>query len=106
MPDPLQVTESDIREFQQDSMDISIELHPDGWQEPQPFGIPTDLSYQTYYVPFDSIPPLHVSENQILKDVIRHTQEPGIGNHHPAVAQVVVQSLEEYPELQHAYLQS
>ena len=105
MRDPMEIGEEDIREFQ-DSMDVDIELHPDGWQEPQEYGIPTDLSYQASYVPFDSIPPLHVSEDQILRDVVRHTQTPGIRNHHPAVAQVVFQSLEEYPELRHAYLQS
>ena len=98
--------EPEVQEFLQDSMDTPVELHPDGWQEKQPYGIPTDMSYQAYYVPFDSIPVLTVSEDQILKDVLKHTEEPGILNHHPAVAQVVVQSLEEFPELQHAYLQS
>ena len=98
--------EPQVREFLQDSMDIDVELHADGWQHPTPFGIPTDLSYQPWYVPFDSIPALTVSEDQILRDVVSHTAEPGISNHHPAVAQVVVQSLEEYPELRNAYLQS
>ena len=89
-----------------DPMDVQIELHRDGWQEPQRHGMPTDISYKSHYVPFDHIPPLHVSEDQILRDVISHTKVPGILNHHPAVAQVVVQSLEEYPELQQEYLHS
>jgi len=84
---------------------FGIEPHASGWLEPQNYGIPTDISYANY-VPWDSIQPIYMSEDQILKDVIAHTQVPGIRNHHPAVAQVVFQSLEEIPELSHAYLQS
>ena len=106
MQDPLAVQAEDIHEFLEDPMSVPLERHPSGWTEPSPSGISMDLSYQANYVPFDSIPPLYVSEDEILKDVIRHTQKPGIKNHHPAVAQVVFQSLEEFPELRHAYLNS
>jgi hypothetical protein len=87
-------------------MEEDLEVHTGGWTEIQIHGLPTDLSYQSNYVPFDQLFPLYVSENQILDDVIKHTQKPGIKNHHPAVSQVVIQSLEEIPELQQLYLQS
>lgn len=107
MPDPLEKA-GDLRQFAEnhDVMDVELERHPAGWLEPAQGGISTDLSYQAFYVPFDTIPPMQMSEGDVLRDVIRHTQKRGIRNHHPAVAQVVFQSLSEYPELANAYLQS
>ena len=103
MPSPVEPV---IPNEPQDLMHIDIEPHSSGWLDHQYNGMPTDMSHQSHYVPYDSIHPLHMSEDQILKDVIKHTQTPGIKNHHPAVAQVVFQSLEEIPELAQAYLQS
>ena len=104
MPDPLE--KAGMFVDTRDVMDVELERHPAGWLEPAPGGISVDLSYKANYVPFDTIPQLQMSEGEVLRDVIRHTQKPGIRNHHPAVAQVVFQSLSEYPELANAYLQS
>ena len=76
------------------------------WSQETPHGMPDDLHYQANHTAWDTIPPLYVGEDQILKDLIRMTASGGIGEHHPAVAQVVFQSLQPYPELAHAYLQS
>jgi hypothetical protein len=76
------------------------------WNSVTPHGLPSDMSYQANHTGWDTIPPLFVGEEEILKDLIRMTPETGIENHHPAVAQVVYQSLAPYPELAHAYLNS
>ena len=77
------------------------------WSLETPHGLPNDLNYQADHTAWDTIPPLFVGEDQILRDLIRMTSAGGgIGSHHPAVAQVVFQSLQPYPELVNAYLQS
>ena len=76
------------------------------WSSETPHGLPVDMSYQSNHTPFDSIPPLFVGEEQILKDLIRLTAASSVTNHDPAVQQVVFQSLEPYPELAQAYLTS
>ena len=86
----------------------TTEDHYEGWTRPSYHGLPTDLSYQSHYQPYDNIQKMHLSEEQVLRDVIRYTKKKGkrIRDHAPAVAQVISQSLEEYPELQVAYLRS
>ena len=79
---------------------------PAVWSHETPHGLPEDLHYQVEHTAWDTIPPLFLGEEQILRDLIRMTLVGGIANHHPAVAQVVFQSLQPYPELAHAYLQS
>jgi hypothetical protein len=77
-----------------------------GWSEPQNSGMPTDISHRANILPFDQLHPMTWSEDRILRDVVRHTKVAGIQNHHPEIAKVVLQSFEEHPELQVAYLQS
>ena len=77
----------------------------EGWTEKTPHGIPGDLSYIDL-TPWDAIPPLYMSEEQIMADLKRLTAEKGIRKHHPAVRQVVAQSLKPYPELLNHYMAS
>ena len=104
MPDPIDRSVQPYRESipsEYNSEIISAE-----WNSVTPHGLPVDMSYQANHTAWDTIPPLFLGEEQILKDLIRMTQETGIENHHPAVAQVVFQSLAPYPELAQAYLNS
>jgi hypothetical protein len=110
MEDPMVKTPQDVREFlageDLDAIIPNEQVFQYGWSEPQEYGIPTDISYQANILPFDQLHPLTWSEDRILQDVVRHTKKAGIGNHHPEIAKVVLQSFEEHPELQVAYLQS
>ena len=115
MPDPANTTfGAQIEDSYFDRHDILTEVPAErdsriiagAWGQETPHGLPVDLHYQANHTPWDAIPPLFVGEDQILKDLIRMTVGSGIGAHHPAVAQVVFQSLQPYPELADAYLQS
>jgi hypothetical protein len=110
MDDPMVKTPQDEKRFLVgEDIDVDIpneQVFQYGWSEPQEYGIPTDISYKANILPFDQLHPLTWSEDRIFKDVIRHTGRVGIRNHHPEIAKVVLQSFEEHPELQVAYMQS
>ncbi len=105
---PVEATPTEIKKFEEGeliSKNIDHEfafLH--GWATPE---IALDRNYQNHQVPFCDYHPVTVSENQILTDVLKHTAgKAGIRKHHPYVAQVVLQSFEQHPELYQAYLRS
>ncbi len=108
MSAPIQATPSQIKKFQEGEL-ISKNIDHEhaflrGWATPE---IALDRNYQNHLVPFCDYHPVTVSENQILADVLRHTSgKSGIRTHHPLVAQVILQSFEQHPELYHAYLRS
>ena len=70
-----------------------------------PQGLPVDIQYRTIY-PSDQLTPIHRSEDDVLKHILEETQLPGIRNHHPQIAGMVAQSLENFPELQALYYNS
>ncbi len=108
MPDPIEATPTQTKKFEKGEL-ISKNIGHEyafqhGWATPE---IALDRNYQNHLVPFSDYHPVTVSENQILTDVLRHTAgKSGIRTHHPLVAQVILQSFEQHPELYQAYLRS
>ena len=85
----------------QEEFDIKIPHQPD-----QVVGIPTDMAPKPDLLPYDQLYNLTWHEDRILKDGLKHTVLDGIRNHHPEIAKVIVQSFDEYPDLQMAYIRS
>ncbi len=75
-----------------------------GWGQPE---IALSIGYDNNYTPYCDYHPITLSEDVILSDILKHTAgKNGIQKHHPLIASVVLQSLEEHPELYTAYLKS
>jgi len=106
MPEPMDRSVQPLPDRESIPSEYNSRIISAEWNSANPHGLPVDMSYQANHTAWDTIPPLFLGEEQILKDLIRMTPESGIEKHPPAVAQVVFQSLAPYPELAHAYLNS